>query len=367
MSLTRPSLASLQARTSADVSTRITGSAPSLRRGILAGISNALTGGLHALYGFLQARSLQAVPYTATETDLERFAGLWGVPRKQASASNGALLLTGAPTSPIAADTRLQSASGIEFAVDADAVIAGDGTAAVSVTALTAGAAGNQVAGAVLTFISPLAGVNATATAGADGLGGGADVEDDDSLRARMLDAIQSPAHGGSAADYVRWARSISSITRAWCFPIYRGPGSVRVYIINDDYAGPELASAADVSAVYDYINSDEIKPVGLVIEDPDDPGEYVNGLEVLAPTAAPVDFAIDDVPDDLTARAKIEAALKALFLREAVPEGSIALNKLIVTIGANTGVVNFTMSAPTVSPSAGAGEILTLGEITWS
>lgn len=100
MSLTRPSLASLQARTSADVSTRITGSAPSLRRGILAGISNALTGGLHALYGFLQARSLQAVPYTATETDLERFAGLWGAPVSSSAPFDALACLRGTPHRP---------------------------------------------------------------------------------------------------------------------------------------------------------------------------------------------------------------------------------------------------------------------------
>ncbi|WP_028008689.1 baseplate J/gp47 family protein [Solimonas flava] len=364
MPLSRPSLTSLQSRAQTNIATRIDGAAPTLRRGILGALLAELSGALHSLYGFLQAESIESNPYTAVRT-LPQWASIWGVQRRQPTTAAGAITLTGAPGASVAADSRLQR-NGVEYAIDSDGVIGGGGTVDVAVTAITAGSDGNAAAGETLTFISPLAGVQAEAIVTAGGLTGGADLEDIEDMRQRMLAEIQEPPHGGSKADYVRWARSVGTITRAWCFPTYRGPGSVRVYVINDDYAGPELASAADVSAVFDYIDSDEIKPVGLVIEDPETPGTYINGLEVLAPEAEPVDFTIDDVPDDPAARVRIEAALQELFRREAVPEGSIALTKLITTIGAGTGVDNFTLSAPVASPSAPAGKILTLGTVTW-
>jgi len=366
MSLERPSLAKHQQQVLTDVTTHVSGSSPTLRRGILGGIVNALAGALHGLYGWLQEYSQQFVPFSATGIWLERWAQMWGVVRKQPTIAFGTVPLTGAPGAMIPADTRLQSATGVEYSVIADVTLNGAGEGEAEIEALFAGKAANLQAGAVLSFISPLESVDAEVIAAA-GVAGGADLETDISLRDRMLREIQDPPQGGSQADYERWALSVGPITRAWCFPTYNGPGSVRLYVINDDYAGPELASTQDIELVEDYINSPEVKPVGVVIEDPENPGEYINGLEVLAPVALPVNFTIDETPDDLAARARMEAAVRDLFRREAVPEGGIALNKIIVALGAATGVQNFVLAAPAVSPSAGAGEILTVGTFAWA
>lgn len=68
MALTRPTLAALQSRTQTDITTRVTGAAPVLRRGILGPIINAIAGGLHTLYGFLQQRSKAATLSMANYT-----------------------------------------------------------------------------------------------------------------------------------------------------------------------------------------------------------------------------------------------------------------------------------------------------------
>ncbi len=364
MPFARTTLPALNARAQADVRARIAGAAPDLRRGVLGALISADAALLHELYGYIAERANQSTPYTATGDDLLRWASLWGVTPRQASAAAGSVTLSGAPGTPVPADAALQSDAGIEYLVDANSAIGVGGTVTLAVTATSAGAAGNAGAGATLTFISPLADVNAEAVVAAGGLTGGADMESSDSVYASMLDAIQAPPHGGSKADYERWARDVNPALRVWCVPVYRGPGSVRVYIVDPSYAGPETAAAATVTAVADYIDS--VKPVGVAIDDPLDPGTTINGLEVIAPTPLPVDFTIDDVPDDLVARTKIEAALRDLFAREAVPEGAISINKIIVAIGANTGVVNFSLTAPATSPAAGAGEILTVGTFAW-
>lgn len=362
--LERPSLSNLQRRAVTDGQTRVTGAAPALRRGLFGSLLTALAAAVHGLYGFLVERSRQCTPYTATGIDLEEWAGIWGVVRKQPSFASGNVTLTGEPGAPILSDTRLQSTSGAEYLLVATVEIGVGGSVSAEVEAAAAGKAGNVEAGASLSFVSPLPGVDAEAEA-PDGIGGGADLEGDDSLRNRMLREIQDPPQGGSKADYEKWALQVGPITRAWCFPIYNGPGSVRLYVVNDSHVGAELASAGDVDAVFDYI--DAIKPVGVVIEDPENPGEYINGLEVMAPAKAVVDFEIDETPDDPAVRSAMQAAIADLFRREAKPEGSIALNKIITALGSAPGVQNFTLVAPVASPSAGAGEILVPGDFDFA
>lgn len=349
MALTRPSLTELNSRSQADVTTRIAGATPGQPRTILGSLVSALAGALHGLLGLLLERSKQDVPYTATGIDLERWASIWAITRKQPTKASGAGTATGASGVQITAGTRLQSESTAIYVVDTLVETVG-GTAQLSITALDAGAAGNLAAGATLRWVNAPSGLAATVTVGAGGIGGGADLESDDGLRARMLQRIQAPGQGGSADDYKTWALSLTQITRAWVFPLYSGAGTVRVYVANDAYEGATLASAADVVATQTYL--DQVKPVTAT-------------ATAVAPTATPVDYTLSVVPNTDENRAAVEAALAELYYREAVPEGSISLNKSRVAIG-SAGIDDFTMTEPTSAATAAAGAILTRGTITW-
>lgn len=347
--ISRPSLEELHTAARSDVSTRV-GTSILLRRSLLGAITAALAGGLHGLYGLLLERARQSIPYSATGSDLESWASLWGLARKQPTRAVGAVTASGASGVLIAEGTRLQSASGTLYEVDADTTTV-SGTASFAVSALDTGMAGNQSAATVLSWVNPPTGLAATVVVGAGGLAGGTNQESDDGLRARLLRRIQAPGHGGNADDYLNWALSVAPITRAWVFPLYDGPGSVRVYVANDSYAGATLASGGDVTAVQTYLDS--VKPVTAT-------------AEAVAPTAAPVDYDLTISPDTAETRAAVTAALAELYFREAAPEAGLSLNRMIATIG-NSGIDDFTMAAPIAAPTAAAGEILTLGEITWS
>ena len=350
MALSRPSLSDLVASVRSDVETRVAGSTPGVRRTVLGALATALAGAVHGVYGALAARASQSVPYTATDTHLDGWGSLWGVTRKQPTAASGTATATGASGVLIAAGTRLQSAAGAVYSVDVDVSTAG-GTASFQLTAVDVGSLGNQPAGAVLTWVNTPTGLASTVTIGADGLAGGTNLESDDGLRARLLARIQAPGHGGNADDYLNWALEVPAITRAWVFPLYDGPGTVRVYVANDAYTGADLAAGGDVAAAQSYV--DARRPVTATVE-------------VVAPTAAPVDLTLSITPDTAETRAAVEAALQELLLREPVPEGGLSLNRLIVTIG-SAGVDDFEMTAPVAAPAAAAGELLTLGEITWT
>lgn len=129
----------------------------------------------------------------------------------------------------IPAGTLLSRADGVEYTTDAEAVIVGS-VAEVAVTAVAGGQAGNAAGGIRLTFSSPVAGVNATATVTAGGLTGGADIESDTSLRARLRRRVQHPPHGGAQYDYEAWALEVPGVTRVWVFPAWLGLGTVGVF-----------------------------------------------------------------------------------------------------------------------------------------
>lgn len=364
--LTRPTLKELQQRALTDARSRVDGATPDLRRSLIGSVMTAVAAAQHGLYGWLIEFAKQCTPWSATQDSARLgWAGLWRMAPKPAIAASGTAMVTGDVGAAVPDDTRLQSVSGVEYQVVGDYVIGGDGTVLVDIEAVLPGKDGNQPAASPLSFISPLVGVAAVATIDADGLTGGVDVESATALQARLVARLSEPPQGGSTADYVRWAISVPGITRAWCFDVYRGPGSVRVYVVNDDYGGPELAGAAEVEAAFEYI--DGIKPAGMVIQDPEGaPGDYINGLEVLTPIAAPLDLTIAGVSDADT-RAKMTLAFENLIKRDAVPEGGIPLTRIIGVLSSAATGGAFDLDMPVSSPTAADGEILTPGDITWA
>ena len=63
---------------------------------------------------------------------------------------------------------------------------------------------------------------------------GGVEAENDDDLRARILQRIQNPPMGGAQADYVTWALAVPGVTRAWAAP-EQGIGTITVRFLMDE------------------------------------------------------------------------------------------------------------------------------------
>ena len=75
--------------------------------------------------------------------------------------------------------------------------------------------------------------------------------ESDESLLSRYLEDLREPAAGGNAADYVRWAKQVTNVAKAWAFACGNGVGTVDVLILADpDITGSEIPSShEDLSA----------------------------------------------------------------------------------------------------------------------
>lgn len=350
MPFERPPLADLIERAAADIESRLPGGDARLRRSNLAVLARVHSGAVHGLYGYLAWLALQLMPDTAELEHMDRWAAIWGVTRKAATAAEGNVTLTGTNGAVVPTGTTLQRSDGAQFTVDADATIA-SGTATATVTAAAAGADGNTEATSALTIVSPIAGVTSACVVAAGGLSGGADTESDEALRARLLDRIQEPPHGGADFDYVKWALEIPGVTRAWCFPLEMGLGTVTVRFVRDDDVSI-IPDAGEVAAVQAHI--DGLRPVTA-------------DVYVVAPAAVALNLTISGlVPATAAVREAIAAELDDLLRREAEPGGTILVSHLREAISIAAGEYDHVLTTPSADVTHTTGQIAVLGTITW-
>ena len=349
MPFSRPSQADLIARAAADIEAGLPGTDARLRRSNLAVLARMHAGGVHGLYGYLDWLAQQLMVDTAEVVFLERHAGIWGVARVPAAFAAGPVTVSGTNGVTVPSGTQMLRSDGAAYVSTADATLA-SGTAAVPVVAVVAGAAGNAVASTQMTFVQPQAGVASTAVVAAGGLVGGADAETDEALRARVLARIQQAPMGGAQADYVAWALQVPGVTRAWCYPLELGAGTVVVRFVRDGDASL-IPDSGEVAAVQAYIN--DRRPVCAQVT-------------VSAPTAVPLAMSITLTPNTLAVRNAVTAELADVLQREAYPGGTILLSHLREAISVAAGETNNVLTSPTADVAHSAGQMPVLGTITW-
>lgn len=349
MPYSRPSLAEIINRARSDVISRLAQDEV-LRRSDAEVFARVVAGVTHGLYGFLEWISRQFIYDTAEAEILDRWASIWlTVPRKPAASATGTATFTGSIGAVIPSGALLQALDGVQYQTTAGTTLTGP-TAVLGIEAVVASAAGNRAAGQTLSLATPIAGIQPAALAAA--LSGGADGEDDEALRARLIARIQTPPHGGSRSDYVAWALEVPGVTRAWCYPLELGPGTVTVRFMRDDDAGSAIPDAGEVAAVLAHI--DPLHPVTA-------------SLTVVAPVAVPLAFTISVTPNTAGVKAAVQAELADLILREAEPGGTLLLSRIRAAISAAAGESNYVMTVPATDVVSATGDITTLGVITWA
>lgn len=118
----------------------------------------------------------------------------------------------------------------------------------------TKGKIGNTVFGQ----LSPVTHINRLETAElTDILIPGEDEESDESLRNRYLQAVREPGTSGNVADYRRWANEVAGVGAAKVVPLWDGPGTVKVIIIDTN---KQPASEELINKVAEHIEA--VRPV---------------------------------------------------------------------------------------------------------
>lgn len=369
MPYARPTLTQLRDQVAQQISAALPGSDPLLRFSNLAILGEVQAAIVYLLYGYIDWAAQQAVPFTAGDEFLEAWAALKGVSRLGASSAAGTVIFTGTNGTNIPSGTVLIRADGWKYETAASGTISA-GTATVAAQA-TAGAAGNAAAGSLLSLYAAIPGINTSATVGTV-FTGGSDIETDDSLRSRMLLAFQSPARGGSKADYLRWAREVPGVTRAWCLPHVDGAGTVAVYVmldvaqaafggfpqgVNGAAAGESRATpaAGDQLAVANYILP--LQPVTALVR-------------VYAPASNPVNFTITGLS---LASAGTKDAVKAAIDQVLLDQGSVdsaattvQLSYVLAAIAAVPNTTGFVVTSPAANIVTPAGSLPVRGVVTF-
>ncbi len=350
MSFPRPTLTALMERNRADIEARLPGADSSLKHSVLGVIAAVHAGAMHGVYGYLDWQARQLLPDTADSEMLERHASIWGVSRKPATLATGAALASGLDGSVVPAGTRLQRAGGLEYAVQTEVVISG-GTATLQLAATSAGGASATPAGTKLTLVSPIAGVQAEAVVIAPGLGGAADPESDEALRARLLARLRQAPEGGARHDYVAWTLAVPEVTRCWIFPGWAGAGTVGVAFMMDGREDP-VPMPADVAAV-----EAALVPVAPVTAD----------LVVFAPAVEAIDFEITGLtPDDASVRDAVVAELRDLLFRTSQPGGTVLISQIREAISLAAGESDHVLVSPVANVVTAPGALAVLGTIDW-
>ncbi|MDO3434321.1 baseplate J/gp47 family protein [Rhizobium sp. CBN3] len=296
---------------------------------------------------------------TATGQWLVQHCADIGIFRKQASAASGFIAGTGAPLATYPAGVRFVSGS-ITYLSTAPATADGAGALTMSVTSEIRGAASNRDAGGLLGLADPVLypDLSDEWEVGDAGLGGGADVESDDSLRARGLQRKRNPPGGGTLTDYERIALAVPGVLAAWAFRGSNSIGSIFVYFLfagRDDF----IPEAGDVAAVQAAIDAQRLI--------------RVDDSVAVAPIAHPVDVTISGLSADTPEiRAAIEAAISAMFLarcRPGIPGNTFTLSRSWISEAISTvsGEDRHVLVAPAADIVLSGGEFPTLGVVTYA
>ena len=157
MPINRPTLPELRNRIGADIARHTNGDA-NLRGSLEFALRQVLSGVAHTLYGFQEYIKNQMFDDTASEENLIRRAGEFGLTRIAAKKATGTITATGTDSTVIPAGAEWFIGEQF-YTVDANATISG-GTAAVAVTAKEAGSLGNQDAAASIQIVTPITGLS---------------------------------------------------------------------------------------------------------------------------------------------------------------------------------------------------------------
>lgn len=212
---------------------------------------------LDELYTAVEQVRTEAFPQTSTGIYLDRHAAMRGFFRKPALAAEGVLRFrrTVASTSdiPIAVGTVCATRADpqVQFQTTvAGTLVAGQLSVDIPAKAVEPGAQGNVAVGSVCLMVNSAPGI--TSVTNPQAFAGGVDAEEDEALRARLLQGYRNINNGGNRAFYYETAMEDDGVSSANVLPRVRGRGTVDVVIAGP--TGTETATVERLQAVFDKI-----------------------------------------------------------------------------------------------------------------
>jgi len=232
------------------------------------------------------------------------------------------------------------------------------------------GEAANLGNGETVALGTPLAGVENSGFVQFEGISGGADVEDDASFRARILDRYQNPVSFFNVAQIEQKVKTLDGVTRVFVQEITPTAGDITVFFVEDNQDGTIIPSLTDRQRAKEKIF--EIKPANVDGGSLSDPADGDIKLPALAPKIINFVFIALDPDDSPSLKDAIKNNLDAFFRGENNVNENISQSEYECTINdsfdnAGKKVKSFTLSSPTGDIVVGVGEIAVLGSVSFN
>lgn len=189
---------------------------------------------------------------------LDKRAAEFGIYRKTGTKASGQVKFLGTDGTVIPIGTIVQTEAGLQFQTTVEVTIQA-GIAIVDIEAIETGSQYNVPANTITEL--PVSIVGVVAATNEDPMTGGTDDENDESLLNRLLLKVQSPATSGNANHYKQWALEVAGVGDAEIVPLWSGPGTVKVVVIDSN---KQPASTDIVNAVAAHI--EENRPIGASV-----------------------------------------------------------------------------------------------------
>lgn len=293
----------------------------------------------------------QFFPDTADTEFLEKYAGLRGLRRRNATYAAGkGATISGNPDAVIAVGLQIKTEDGRFYETTESAVISSGGTAVVAVRSLATGAVQNIKTATKGSFMAAPVGVSTDVVL--NDVVGATNAESDSSLLERLLNKIRRPAAGGNKYDYKDWALEVDGVEQAYVYPLRRGLGTVDIAITADN----GVPSDDTVRRAQEYI--DQERPV------------TAKESKVVKPDVTKVNFniqvkisgvALNDI------KTAINNALRDYF-NGLIPGDDLIVSQCEAVVNNLIGVVDRRFIAPTANQKADIVnkiEWFRLGEVT--
>jgi uncharacterized phage protein gp47/JayE len=283
--------------------------------------------------------------------DLQRLMAIRGLAPRGPVPSSGFIELDCSATTIIQPNQALTDASGLAYTVQTPGTYA-DG-ALVPVIASIGGANTDHEAGDTLTWVSAPPYCNTKQLVASGGLTGGADAEDNETARARLLTNIQDPPGSGNSAQVCKSAEDSTDIVqKAFAYPAVNGPSTLHVAVVG--YTS-DVSQSREVDAL---VMSGTVVPfvVGAFPE--------FTELVITIATDQPTDIAVG-----ITIPSSPQASPPGLGggWIDGQPWPAISgTSNTYANVTAVTSSTQFTVNAPT-APQAGISHICMVDTTTWS
>ncbi|MBI6873733.1 baseplate J/gp47 family protein [Clostridium aciditolerans] len=194
-------------------------------------------------------------PYRAIGEDLEKITKPYGITRKPGKKALAQILVKAVMGTNLKSGSIFQTKSGLVYKTIEDIIVTNESTI-VSAEASEVGSKYNVPANIITEVPVQISGI--ISVTNPNPIKNGYDVEDDESLRKRYFERLQTPATSGNKYHYRNWAKEVTGVGDAKVFPLWNGNGTVKVIIINSN---KRAADSNLVNAVKNHI--EENRPIG--------------------------------------------------------------------------------------------------------